>query len=110
MLTHRAPPHPPTAVRIGDTAADIEGARENGVRVIAVATGRSSVTEPRAAGAEFVLDDLTDTARPVELVTSRQADPRTRTKVARRGIHPRRPPGTRSGCGNGAFPPVTHCS
>ncbi|MFJ2648291.1 HAD family hydrolase [Streptomyces sp. NPDC087420] len=59
------------AVLIGDTPADIEGGHENGVRVIAVATGRSSATELREAGAEFVLDDLTDVALLLKLVTGR---------------------------------------
>lgn len=59
------------AVLIGDTLADIEGAHENGVRVIAVATGRSSVTELREAGADVVLDDLTDANRLVKIVTGR---------------------------------------
>lgn len=59
------------ALVIGDTPADIEGARENDVRAIAVATGRSSATELRKAGADFVLDDLTDAKLLVELVTGR---------------------------------------
>ncbi|WP_307865654.1 HAD family hydrolase [Streptomyces montanisoli] len=48
-------------VLVGDTPADIEGGHANGVRVIAVATGRSSAVELREAGADVVLDDLTDT-------------------------------------------------
>lgn len=59
------------AVLIGDTSADVEGGRGNGVRVIAVATGRSSAADLRAAGADVVLDDLTDTSLLVKLVTSR---------------------------------------
>ncbi|MGW3498168.1 HAD family hydrolase [Streptomyces sp. NPDC001020] len=57
-------------VLIGDTAADVEGGRENGVRVIAVATGRTSAAELREAGADVVLDDLTDTALLLKLVTN----------------------------------------
>ncbi|WP_030910148.1 HAD family hydrolase [Streptomyces sp. NRRL F-5126] len=49
------------AVLVGDTPADIDGGHANGVRVIAVATGRSSAVELREAGADVVLDDLTDT-------------------------------------------------
>ncbi|MFB7273927.1 HAD family hydrolase [Streptomyces sp. NPDC056244] len=53
---------PSDAVLIGDTPADVEGGRANGVRVIAVATGRSTEEELRGAGAEVVLADLRDTA------------------------------------------------
>ncbi|MQY15149.1 hypothetical protein SRB5_53270 [Streptomyces sp. RB5] len=56
-------------VLIGDTPENVEGGRENGVQVIAVATGRSSAGELRAAGADSVLDDLTDVGLLVELVT-----------------------------------------
>lgn len=59
------------AVLIGDTPADVEGGRENGVRVIAVATGRSSAAALREAGADVVLDDLTDVSLVVKLVTGR---------------------------------------
>lgn len=55
------------AVLIGDTPADVEGARAHGVRVIAVASGRSSETELAAAGADVVLPDLRDTGRLVGL-------------------------------------------
>jgi len=57
-------------VLIGDTPADVEGGRQNGVRVIAVATGRSSAAELREAGADVVLDDLTDAALLLRLVTN----------------------------------------
>ncbi|KMS74189.1 phosphoglycolate phosphatase [Streptomyces viridochromogenes] len=57
-----------TAVLIGDTPADIEGAHANGMRVIAVATGRSDEAGLRDAGAEAVLPDLRDTELLVKLV------------------------------------------
>ncbi|MEU5976410.1 HAD hydrolase-like protein [Streptomyces sp. NPDC047315] len=57
------------AVLIGDTPADVAGARAHGVRVIAVATGRSAEDQLVAAGADVVLADLADTDRVVELVT-----------------------------------------
>ncbi|MFC7267179.1 HAD family hydrolase [Streptomyces lutosisoli] len=57
-----------TAVLIGDTPADVEGAHANGVRVIAVASGRSDETTLRDAGAETVLSDLRDTELLVKLV------------------------------------------
>lgn len=50
-------------VLVGDTPRDVAAGLTAGVRVIAVATGRSSVGELRAAGADDVLLDLTDTAR-----------------------------------------------
>ena len=56
------------AVLIGDTPADVEGAHANGVRVIAVASGRSDVATLRAAGAETVLSNLRDTELVVKLV------------------------------------------
>jgi phosphoglycolate phosphatase-like HAD superfamily hydrolase len=56
------------AVLIGDTPSDIEGAHANGVRVIAVATGRSDEAALRDAGAEVVLPDLRDAELMVKLV------------------------------------------
>jgi phosphoglycolate phosphatase-like HAD superfamily hydrolase len=58
------------AVLIGDTPADVEGAHANGVRVIAVASGRSDEMTLRdaGAGAETVLPDLLDTELLVKLV------------------------------------------
>ncbi|MCX5063718.1 haloacid dehalogenase-like hydrolase [Streptomyces sp. NBC_00201] len=56
------------AVLIGDTPADIAGAHANGVRVIAVASGRSDEATLRSAGAETVLSDLRDTELLVKLV------------------------------------------
>lgn len=48
-------------VLIGDTPLDVQAARLTGARVIAVATGPSDETALRAAGADLVLPDLTDT-------------------------------------------------
>jgi phosphoglycolate phosphatase len=56
------------AVLIGDTPADVEGAHANGVRVIAVASGRSDEEALRAAGAKDVLPNLQDTERLAKLV------------------------------------------
>ncbi|MFE1839834.1 HAD family hydrolase [Streptomyces sviceus] len=56
------------AVLIGDTPADIDGAHANGVRVIAVATGRSDEASLRDAGAQVVLPDLRDTDLLVKVV------------------------------------------
>ncbi|MFE2937693.1 HAD family hydrolase [Streptomyces sp. NPDC059255] len=46
------------AVLIGDTPADIAGGGANGVRIVAVATGRSGKSVLRSAGADAVLPDL----------------------------------------------------
>jgi phosphoglycolate phosphatase-like HAD superfamily hydrolase len=53
---------PLNTVLIGDTPRDVHAALEGGARVVAVATGSSSVRDLRAAGADVVLQDLTDTA------------------------------------------------
>ena len=53
---------------IGDTPFDIECARVAGAISIAVATGGHSVEELRAAGADFVLADLSDTQRVLALL------------------------------------------
>lgn len=52
---------PEMAVFLGDTPADVSGGREAGVRVVAVATGRTPADELREA--DVVLDDLSDTGR-----------------------------------------------
>lgn len=55
-------------VLIGDTPADVDGAHANGVRVIAVASGRSDEVALRDTGAETVLSDLLDSDLLVKLV------------------------------------------
>lgn len=59
---------PEGAVFLGDTPADVEGGRDAGVRVVAVATGRASASDLRDAGAEAVLEDLADTERVLAVV------------------------------------------
>lgn len=61
---------PQTTVLIGDTPHDVDAGRRGGARVVAVATGSSDEAALRAAGAERVLPDLTDTAGVVEAVLS----------------------------------------
>ena len=53
---------------IGDTPYDVECARVAGAQSIAVATGAHSVDELRAAGADIVLADLSDTESVVALL------------------------------------------
>ena len=56
---------PRQAVIIGDTPLDVAVATTGGARSIGVATGRSSVSDLRAAGADVVFEDLSDTAAVV---------------------------------------------
>jgi len=49
-------------VVVGDTPLDVACGRANGAATLAVATGRFSVAELAAAGADAVLPDLADTA------------------------------------------------
>jgi phosphoglycolate phosphatase len=53
---------------IGDTPHDIECARVAGAQSIAVATGGHSVEELRAAGADVVLPDLSETAKVLAIL------------------------------------------
>ena len=53
---------------IGDTPHDIECARVSGARSIAVATGGYSIEQLRHAGADEVLEDLSDTERVLSLL------------------------------------------
>ncbi|MFF7331572.1 HAD family hydrolase [Streptomyces sp. NPDC090306] len=48
------------AVFVGDTPADVAGGREVGVRMVAVATGRTAADDLDDSGADEVLDDLSD--------------------------------------------------
>ena len=51
-----------SAVIIGDTPHDIDCGRACAARTVGVATGRFTAAQLRDAGADFVLDDLTDQA------------------------------------------------
>ncbi|MGH7483273.1 MAG: HAD family hydrolase [Longimicrobiales bacterium] len=56
-------------VVVGDTPHDVTCGRALGVRALAVATGRHSPAQLTAAGADIVLDDLSDTAHVLNLLT-----------------------------------------
>lgn len=56
------------AVYLGDSTRDVEAARTGGARSVAVASGRSTASELRDAGADLVLDDLADTDAVVTAV------------------------------------------
>jgi len=60
-------------VYIADSTRDVEAAQIGGARMIGVASGRSTAAELRAAGADVVLDDLTDTGAVTDLLA--QAHP-----------------------------------
>jgi len=52
---------PDRVVIIGDTPHDVDCARHNGCRVIAVGTGRFATAELRAVGADLAVETLEDT-------------------------------------------------
>jgi phosphoglycolate phosphatase len=56
------------SVYVADSVRDVAAAHVGGVRCIGVATGRSTVSELREAGAEVVLADLADTPRVVAAI------------------------------------------
>ncbi|MEU6993143.1 HAD family hydrolase [Streptomyces sp. NPDC046465] len=56
------------AVFLGDTPADVAGGHGAGVRVVAVATGKTSQAELQEAGAEAVLDGLADTEQAMAAI------------------------------------------
>lgn len=64
----------PVMVLVGDTPLDVEAAHRGGAVAVGVATGRSSVGELHAAGAEHVFDDLADPGRLVAVVRSARED------------------------------------
>jgi phosphoglycolate phosphatase len=56
-------------VIVGDTAHDVAAAHLGGAAIVAVATGKDNVEDLRAAGAEVILTDLTDTAAVLSAIT-----------------------------------------
>ncbi|WP_432092045.1 HAD family hydrolase [Streptomyces sp. NRRL F-5630] len=67
----RAHGHPFTranTVIIGDSFQDVRTGREGGARVIGVASGTTAAEDLAEAGADHVIDDLTDPRRVLELI------------------------------------------
>ncbi|MEU1487208.1 HAD hydrolase-like protein [Streptomyces sp. NPDC005752] len=62
---------PQDVLLVGDTPADVSAAKDNQVPVLAVATGRSTVTELRQAGADLVAPDLEDPSPIIRALTGR---------------------------------------
>ena len=60
---------PARAVYVADSVRDAAAAQVAGVRCLGVATGRSTISELRDAGADPVLSDLADTSRVVAAIT-----------------------------------------
>jgi phosphoglycolate phosphatase-like HAD superfamily hydrolase len=57
-------------IYVADSPRDVEAARIGGATSVAVASGRSSTSELREAGADYVLPDLTDTNRLIGIITA----------------------------------------
>lgn len=62
---------PADAIVVGDTPLDVKCAAASGAVSIAVATGSYDVDALRAAGADVVLQDFSDTAEVLRLMTER---------------------------------------
>ena len=63
-------PSPHDTIVIGDTPLDIEAARSVGARTLAVATGSYGLDELRAANADWVAEDLSDTTAIAGILAS----------------------------------------
>jgi len=65
--------NPAHVVVVGDTPRDVQSARENGCRSLAVATGGYSEADLRQAGADVTVPDLADPAPLLKLLTQSPA-------------------------------------
>ena len=61
MAVTRAPADAAVKMLIGDTPLDVQAAKANGLKAVAVATGWVSAEELAAAGADLVLPDFSNT-------------------------------------------------
>ena len=59
---------PDSVVLVGDSPADIESGKANGIRTVAVATGSFSPQELSQYNPDHILDDLSDTDRVLRLL------------------------------------------
>jgi phosphoglycolate phosphatase-like HAD superfamily hydrolase len=59
---------PVETVVVGDARADVECGRALGARVVAVATGRTSADDLRAAGADIVFSSFADVTSAIEAI------------------------------------------
>ena len=57
-------------IYIADSPRDVEAAHVGGAVSVAVASGPTGASELRDAGADHVLEDLTDTARLISIITT----------------------------------------
>jgi phosphoglycolate phosphatase len=55
-----SPLDPETTIAVGDTPRDVKAGHGAGIRVVGVATGAYSVSEQKAAGADWAITDVTD--------------------------------------------------
>jgi len=62
--------NPFDTIVLGDTPLDVDAAHKAGTRALAVATGKFTVAELEASGAEWVMEDLADTSRVLEILGS----------------------------------------
>ncbi len=62
---------PQSVLIIGDTVHDVSCAKDNGCRALAVATGHASFEELEASGADWTLEDLTDTEGIIEWIMTK---------------------------------------
>jgi phosphoglycolate phosphatase len=60
---------PAGTVYVADSVRDVAAAKVAGVRCLGVATGRSTLTELREAGADPALADLSDTSQVVAAIS-----------------------------------------
>ncbi len=63
-------PDPRNAIVLGDTPLDIEAAHRAGAMALGVGTGRFTAAELLAAGADYALADLSNTAHALEILTA----------------------------------------
>ncbi len=61
---------PDHTVLVGDTPLDVKAAHEGGARVVAVASGPYGTKELEQAGADVVLEDLSDAERAIAALTA----------------------------------------